>query len=167
MNLLQIVQERLQYNPDTGELRWRVSNGRRAVAGQLAGSVFNTNRGYQYRRIEINHKSYLAHRLVWLLHFGEFPPNGMAIDHINGNSGDNRICNLRLATHAQNCRNQKPKSGAAVPLKGVSKVRNKYRAHICVNKKLIHLGYFATAEEAHAAYCEAAAQHHREFARTV
>jgi hypothetical protein len=85
------------------------------------------------------------------------------IDHANNNPLDNRMCNLRPATRVQNRRN----SRAVSPLKGTSFVarKGKYRGHITVEGKTIHLGYFSTREGAHAAYCSAAIQYFGEFAR--
>lgn len=49
-------------------------------------------------------KRKLAHRVVWEAFNGEIP-EGMEIDHINTNRGDNRLENLRLVTHKENCNN--------------------------------------------------------------
>lgn len=92
----------------------------------------------------------------------------MQIDHIDGNTANNAIANLREASNAQNCMNKpKPKSNTS-GFKGVryhSRDRRWY-AHIRLSGKQVHLGLFDTAEEAHAAYCEAAHRLHGEFART-
>jgi hypothetical protein len=58
--------------------------------------------GYVY--IMVRGRMYAAHRLAWLYVHGEFPKD--EIDHINRIRGDNRICNLREATHKENCRNR-------------------------------------------------------------
>lgn len=88
-------------------------------------------------------------------------------DHIDGNSLNNVRSNLRLATKAQNNRNMKKPSHNTSGYKGVSWRKNagRWRAYIFINNKQIHLGYFDTPEEAHAAYCEAAKELHGEFAR--
>ena len=78
---------------------WLVNKGI-AKAGQVASSV----NALGYGRVKINGKSVLAHRLAWALHYGEWPDG--AIDHINGIKTDNRLCNLRLATRAQNQQNR-------------------------------------------------------------
>jgi hypothetical protein len=93
-------------------------------------------------------------------------PQEMA-DHIDGNSLNNRRCNLRLATHSQNMRNRKRPVNNTSGYKGVAyrKDVHKWIAYITVSKKLKHLGYFNTPEEAHEAYCEAAKEHYGEFAR--
>lgn len=49
-------------------------------------------------------RSYKAHRIAWLLHYGKWPLN--LIDHINGDRRGNRIVNLRDVMHAENQRNQ-------------------------------------------------------------
>ena len=49
-------------------------------------------------------------RLAWVLFYGEAIPEGLVIDHINGDPSDNRIVNLRLVTqkdNARNCRRKK------------------------------------------------------------
>lgn len=57
-----------------------------------------------YIRINYVCKSWLAHRLVWEAFNGEIP-EGMEIDHTNGLRHDNRLCNLRICTHKENCNN--------------------------------------------------------------
>lgn len=87
------------------------------------------------------------------------------VDHVDGNPLNNRRENLRLASNNQNGKNRKRNSNNTSGFKGVHRVRNKWRAAIKVNYKLIHLGYFDTPKDAHDAYCEAAIKYHGEFAR--
>lgn len=92
------------------------------------------------------------------------------VDHWNGNGLDNRRENLRLANNAQNARNRKRSVVNKTGYKGVSYEKNpnyksKWVAQIKVNGKRIHLGHFATPEDAYVAYCEAAQKYHGEFAR--
>jgi hypothetical protein len=94
-------------------------------------------------------------------------PKEILIDHINGNSLDNRKQNLRLCTKIQNCQNQKIRSDNTSGFKGVYKPlnRNTWCANITHSKKRIHLGVFKTKEEAAHAYNKAALKYHGEFAR--
>jgi hypothetical protein len=96
---------------------------------------------------------------------------GLVVDHRDGNTLDNRRANLRLATNAQNVANQRRARPAASGFKGVRhrhhwKLKKPWCAEIDANGKHIHLGYFATAEEAAAAYDRAAVEHFGEFAST-
>lgn len=91
-------------------------------------------------------------------------PDGQ-IDHINGCRTDNRIANLRIATHAENCRNQQKRPVNTTGFKGVVRYQDKFLAQIKKNGKGHYLGIFPTAEAAHAAYCEAAMRLYGEFAR--
>jgi len=89
-------------------------------------------------------------------------------DHINGNPMDNRRCNLRIATHAENMRNSKKRKHSKNQYKGVSqncKSKTTWRAQIRVNGKRIHLGTFSSPEEAYKAYCEGAVKYHGDFAK--
>jgi len=94
--------------------------------------------------------------------------DGLEVDHINGNKLDNRKSNLRLATHAQNLRNQKTRRTTKTGFRGVDfrPNRGKYRARVAVDGKNMHIGTFSTAIEAHAAYSKVAVQVHGAFANT-
>jgi HNH endonuclease/AP2 domain len=152
------LREVIEYNPETGEFRWKKTLGSRAQSGKIAGSLDHQG----YRIIRVNGTTYQAHRLVFLWMTGCWP--AADIDHIDGNKANNRWENLREATPSQNVansrRNRKNKSG----FKGVHAQHGKWVASITVNGRCIYLGYFDTPEEAHAAYCKAALKHHAEFA---
>ena len=89
------------------------------------------------------------------------PPNGMVVDHINGDGMDNRRCNLRLATPQQNMANARRKVGDSGYI-GVQKMKaGRFFASV-----QIHLGSFDTAEEAARAYDAKATELFGEFAMT-
>ncbi|HLK57241.1 MAG TPA: HNH endonuclease [Chthonomonadaceae bacterium] len=94
-------------------------------------------------------------------------PDGLKVDHINGDGLDNRKENLRPATHAQNHQNRRKIEGCSSRYKGVSwnKERQRWRAYIYVNRKRIELGYYADEKEAALAYDRAALQYFGEFAK--
>ncbi len=95
-------------------------------------------------------------------------PNGMQVDHLNGNSLDCRRANLRLASHSQNLWNRSKASHNTSGFKGVireARGGKKWCAQIVANKIHYHLGTFNTPEEAAWAYDDAALRLHGEFAR--
>ncbi len=87
------------------------------------------------------------------------------VDHIDGNTLNNCKANLRITDAFGNNKN-KSNTNNRHGLKGVAKYKKGVRwfAYIQANKKRVYLGTFATAEEAHAAYCRAADELHGEFA---
>ena len=114
-------------------------------AGTHAGSL-STN-GYVY--IKLNGLRFMAHRLVWIYHFGDIPA-GMELDHINHQRDDNSIENLRVVTRKQNCRNlflpKRNKSGVV----GVTfdNSLKKWKSQINIDGKNMNLGSFSTFEKA-------------------
>ena len=68
------------------------------------------------------------------------------VDHINGDSLDNRVSNLRICTHAENAQNCR--TSTKVVRVGWLKYSRKWTARIMINYKGIHLGNFNSYEEA-------------------
>lgn len=95
-------------------------------------------------------------------------PDGVEVDHINGDSLDNRRCNLRLCSPTENQRNRSLASNNSSGYKGVywDPHRNRWIARIKVNGTRKHLGRFMSAEDAARAYDQAALRYYGEFAKT-
>jgi hypothetical protein len=130
------------------------------VGGQLPGSIPGTVDRHGYRKIKINGKQYLAHRLAWLYVYGEWPDG--IIDHKNRNTADNSIANLRIASYKDNSQNRRePCSNNKAGALGVRKgKKGGWQARITASGKCIHLGSYGTKEEASAAYFAAKAVLH-------
>lgn len=142
------VKELFNYDPETGDLIWKVDLYSNKIKGKVAGSLHVSG----YKHIQINGKKFKAHRLVWLWHHGFF--TSKQIDHINGRPSDNRVENLREATRSQNMQNQhKAHTRNRSGYLGVRKQKQKWCAIItsCFGKR-IYLGAYDTPEEAHEAY---------------
>jgi len=90
------------------------------------------------------------------------------VDHKDGNGLDCRRDNMRTCSHAENMQNRRKQINSAAPYKGITLDRrnNVWRAQIQCNHKKMHLGGFATPEEAARAYDNKARELFGEFART-
>ena len=110
-----------------------------------------------YIRITINKKLYLLHRLIYKYFNVDwditYSPNKQ-IDHIDINPLNNKIENLRVVTNSQNSRNQNKQKNCSSKYIGVywNKNSNKWIAHIKINCKTTHLGYFDNEDEAGEVY---------------
>lgn len=93
-------------------------------------------------------------------------PAGMCCDHINHNELDNRRCNLRVCTPAQNAQNRLPRNDCTSRYKGVcwDKVKRRWVAQICYQNHMIHIGYYDYEEDAAIAYDDMAIKLFGEFA---
>ncbi len=157
---LERLKEVLEYDPSTGEFRWRIDIGTRARKGALAGCRKRTGR---YAEIQIDGKLYKRHRLAFLYVHGWVPAE---IDHISRDRTDDRIGNLRPATRAQNKANSSFYKNNKSGMRGVywHARQRKWIACIQVNKKRMGLGSFDTVEAASEAYRLAAMKHFGEYA---
>lgn len=152
--LINLINERFTYEPDTGLFRHKISSKRKR-AGTIAGSL--DSQGYTILTLQVNGKPklYKAHRVSWLIHNGKWPDN--EIDHINRDRSDNRISNLRDVAHRDNMNNMDQVDSA----KGYYKSGNKYKAQIRMNGKQVYLGRFDNEEKAKQAYIEAREKNRR------
>jgi hypothetical protein len=150
----------LDYDPKTGIFRWKskASKFSHARIGGIAGST--QSRGYV--QIMLNGKFYVAHRLVWLYVYEEWPLG--QVDHINGVRSDNRVENLRLASQSENQGNRRIQYNTKSGYKGVVRHGSGWRASIRKDGVPYRIGTYATPEEAHIAYCEMAKKLHGVFA---
>lgn len=141
----------LQYNRDTGIIRWRKNE---AIAG--------TKRPDGYTQVQVGGRRYLTHRLIWKMETGQWPV--ALIDHIDGDRSNNKWLNLREATRAQNSVNRLASKRNSSGHCGVSfrPDSRKWRARLARK----YYGDFDSKELAIAARDEIAQAIYGEYART-
>lgn len=159
--LERLIPKLLTYSPDTGDLYWKprdpslfaatekrtaehmAANWNARHAGRKA---FTSVGSHGYKNGRIMGRGFLAHRVVYCLMTGHWPAH--EIDHINGDRADNRWCNLRHATKAQNNRNAKGYAGTS-PFIGVywNKSLQGYMARVHHAGRSYYCGFSKTDPE--------------------
>lgn len=140
------------YCPDTGEL----TRIRGPYKGKKTGIVGNNG----YILVYVAGRLMRAHRVIWHMVYSEDIPE--FIDHINRNTSDNRICNLRLATNRQNRANARGNFSVS-GYKGVFPSRKRFKAYIYEGSNVVWRATFDTAIEAAKAYNEKAKEMFGEY----
>lgn len=132
--------------------RFRVRFDNRDEDIMNAGWNIAMKSGTPYLVKQINKKFVYFHHVV-MSRLGPKRPF-KHVDHKNGNSLDNRLCNLQYVTISVNVQKSKRYSTNRSGLRGVSwcKNKNKWVAAICKNYKQHHLGYFTTRKESFKEY---------------
>lgn len=139
----ELLQELFSY--DNGNLYWKNVKSKKVKTGQKVGS---TDR-HGYMRTSIKNKIYSIHRLIWIFHYGEIKDNYI-IDHKDRNILNNKIENLRLATHSQNTQNSGKRSDNKSGYKNVfwAKDKNKWRVRCYTLGKSKNGGYYDCLDDA-------------------
>lgn len=146
--------EKLFYYLD-GQLYGKSFEGRRKESNtRVVGKILGTpvKGGYSQLTFTYEGTKYkeLVHRVIWALHYGDWPK---LLDHIDRDPTNNRVENLRVANKKLNAINSGTPKNNISGVKGVSwhKGANKWTAQIKNDQKKIHLGTFEHLEDAKAA----------------
>ena len=124
---------------------WRVDK-----LGYVISSIYNEKTGRYNKLLKL-------HRLIM------DAPDDMVVDHIDGNKLNNRKCNLRICTQAENNRNHCVSSNSSTGVTGVrwNKINNSWRVMISD----INIGSYKNFEDAVKARKQAEKKYFGEFAR--
>jgi hypothetical protein len=139
---------------DNGKIYWKEksSYARSIEIGSEAGFLQPGDRTRPpYKAVRLLGKHYYIHRVIYEMYNGD---TKLQVDHIDRNSLNNVLENLRAVTILQNVRNSSEIYTNTSGYRGVSwhKKIKKWHAQSSIAKKKIHLGYYDTKEEAHNAY---------------
>jgi hypothetical protein len=145
-----------------GVLYWkeRPINSRKPKGDMEAGA----KSGHGYKKITVNQKAYYAHQLIFLMQHGYIPK---LVDHIDGNTDNNTVTNLRASNKSLNGCNAKMTVRNTSGHRGVfwHKKTNKWVARIQFQKRPIYIGVFDDFELACLVADEARILYHGEHAR--
>jgi len=160
------VRKLFDYREDGALIRKVAVGGPAGQIGRAIGSVTTGGAARpdkKYLITKIAGKHYCVHKLVYLWHHGQWPEQ---IDHINRDSLDNRIENMRAAEACSNMQNRKLFKNNTSGVKGVSwnKKYNKWAVYVGVNRKIKQIGYFEDLEFAELVSQEARLKYHGAFA---
>ena len=122
--------------------------------------------GYGYYMVKLNDKTNKKTKYIHKLVAEAFLINNEGkpyVDHINNDKSDNKVTNLRFATHKENGQNRQINKNNTSGVKGVYKSGNKWRSQIKIDGILLHLGMYETIEEAKQARQDAVKKAFGEF----
>jgi len=164
-----LLRQLLRYEPETGKLFWKkrprwmfTSNRGFSVwnARYSNGEAFTASTTGGYKVGAVNYTLMKAHRVIWAICNGAWPEG--VIDHINGNTSDNRLENIRDVTQSENMKNIKTLVTNTSGFRGVcwQAASGKWMAYIDAGKRY-HIGLFA--EKAHAIDARNRAEAHHGF----
>lgn len=148
---VEYVRNILDYNPETGIFKWKKRDDvPQKWNTRNSGNITGWNHSNGYLQTCINYKKYYLHRLAWFYVNGVWPDE---IDHIDRDKKNNKISNLRVVTHRDNCANRTQRKNPT-GYKGVifSKRDKSWAAKITINGVLKHIGTFKSVEDAATAY---------------
>jgi hypothetical protein len=106
---------------------------------------------YAYRRVGLREGGNKELILMHIAITGK-PPDGLMLDHKDGNGLNYQRYNLRFVTNRQNCQNQHVPTSSKYPGVCWLKDREKWHARIRITGRVTHLGTYSTEEEAFNAY---------------
>lgn len=138
---------RHHFNKSSDHKRWNTR-----YAGNRAGTISTLSSGYQRITVRVDSTRYLATRIIWLLVHGTWPQ--YVLDHINGDSLDNRIDNLRDIPQEKNCHNRKLSSNNKSGYNGIhfktSQKKWMVTGGLMINGSTyqIYLGYYTDLQDA-------------------
>ena len=161
-----LTQERLKemfdYREDGNLIRKHSIGGNGNKAGRAIGTKPKMTRNSRYSATKIEGEHWCVHKLIYLYNYGCVPDQ---LDHINGDTSDNRIENLREANSSENMRNRRIFSNNKSGHKGVSwsKCHGKWYVYMNVNNARKHLGYYDDLEIAALLASEVRDLHHGNF----
>jgi hypothetical protein len=159
----EMVREMFDYREDGKLIRRHAIMGNGNYAGRVVGTTPKGTRSSRYSVTKIHGQHWCVHKLIYLYHHGVVPSQ---LDHINRDTSDNRIENLRPANSSQNSCNRKLFSNNTSGCKGVSWIKEsqKWLAHVSINNKTIRLGKFDDLELAELVAIEARDLFHGKYA---
>jgi hypothetical protein len=160
------MMERFKADLTTGRLLWiRPPWNHPRLRGQEAGHARPSCNGRFYWIIQVDGEKHRRSHLIFRIVHGRWPRR--EIDHVDGNSLNDRPDNLREATHTENAWNHGIfKRRIPLPL-GVRHTPSsgRYQARISFHGVQLHLGAFSTPTEAHQVYLAKRKELYGEFAR--
>ena len=162
------MSQRKQIDVDKVKETFRLKNGNLERANRrfldnkwtIVKNVANHSVGYC--QVGFDGSMIKYHSIVWILSTGKDIPQGMEIDHINGNKIDSTMKNMRLVTNRGNSQNMKVHRNGQIVGSSFHKTIGKYQTKILIGKKLIHIGYYDTEEDGGKAY-ETACKHIKDY----
>jgi hypothetical protein len=165
VEIIEWMRASFEVDAERGSLIWRhpPKNHSRMI-GREAGSLRRAHNGKRYCHVKKDRRSLKRGHLIFLWVYRRWPTP--CLDHIDGNSENDGIANLREATITQNAWNHKKRARRIKLPMGVRLIvkSGRYQARIGLHGKQLHLGAYDTPEAAHTAYVAKRKELYREWA---
>ena len=146
------MEQLFELDKNSGKLFWiKPPKNHPDLLGKEAGCLTRNSNGKGYWMIQVDGKKYKRSHIVFFLVNGFWPKP--CVDHINGDSTDDRPSNIRQATFTENAWNHKKRARRInLPIGVKNLASGRFEARIGYLGKQIHLGSFQSLDEASAVY---------------